>query len=221
MKKNINLDSSGAWPIRQIILGLVLFASGIAVGYTARDLPAITGGLGGGAADGANAKDDPSWGPANAKVTIVEFGDFECSFCRQWYSTVYNQIYANYNTKVRFIFRDMALSFHPNAKPAGIAANCANAQGKYWDYFRLLFGDPRGLGSTQYQAYAQEVGMDISAFNSCIASNKFANEIDLDMQDAERLGVSGVPAFFINKRYISGLQPYETFREAIEAELNG
>ncbi|MGB7539281.1 MAG: thioredoxin domain-containing protein [Anaerolineales bacterium] len=221
MKNNINLDSSGNWPIRQIILGFVLFASGIAVGYTARDLPAITGSLGGGAADGANAKDDPSWGPANAKVTFVEFADFECPYCRQWYSTVYEQLYANYSGKVRFVYRDFPLSFHANAKPAAIAANCAGAQGKYWDYFRLLYGDARGLGGAMYQSYAQEIGLNVSTFNSCIADNKIANEIDLDMKDAERLGVNGVPAFFINKRFISGLQPYETFRDAIEAELNG
>jgi protein-disulfide isomerase len=220
MKKNINLDSAGNWPIRQIILGLVLFASGIAVGYTARDLPAITG-FSGGAADGANAKDDPSWGPADAKVTIVEFADFECPYCRQWYTTVYEKLYANYSSKVRFIYRDFPLSFHSNAKPAAIAANCAGAQGKYWDYFRLLYGDTRGLGGTMYQTYAQEIGLNTSAFNTCIANTKNANEIDLDMKDGERLGVNGVPAFYINKRYISGLQPYETFREAIEAELNG
>jgi protein-disulfide isomerase len=218
MKKNINLDSSGTWPIRQIILGLVLFASGIAVGYTARDLPSITGNSGG-AADGANAKDDPSWGPADAKVTIVEFGDFQCPHCRNWYSTVYVRLSANYGSKVRFIFRDFTLSF-PESKPAAVAANCAGAQGKYWDYFSLLYGDPRGLGSTMYQAYAQEIGLNVSTFNSCIANNKNANEIDLDMKDAQRLGVNGVPAFFINNQMISGEQPYEVFQRAIDAELN-
>jgi protein-disulfide isomerase len=219
MKKNINMYNSDQWPIRQIILGIVLFASGVAVGYTMRDLPALAGGSGGAAA-GAGAKDDPSWGPAGAKVTIVEFADFECTYCRQWYSTVYDKLYVNYSGKVRFVFRDFPLSFHPNAQSAAVAANCANAQGKYWDYFRLLFGDPRGLGGTLYPVYAREVGMDVSAFNTCVASGKYNNEIDIDMQDAQKLGVNGVPAFFVNDRFISGMQPYETFREAIEAELN-
>ncbi|OGO09156.1 MAG: hypothetical protein A3K46_07935 [Chloroflexi bacterium RBG_13_60_9] len=219
MKKNINMYNSDQWPIRQIILGIVLFASGVAVGYTMRDLPALAGGSGSAAA-GAGAKDDPSWGPASAKVTLVEFADFECTYCRQWYSTVYEKLYSNYSGKVRFVFRDFPLSFHPNAQPAAVAANCANAQGKYWDYFRLLFGDPRGLGSTQYQTYAREAGMDVSAFNTCVASGKYNKEIDIDMQDAQELGVNGVPAFFVNDRFISGMQPYETFREAIEAELN-
>ncbi|MBN2085875.1 MAG: DsbA family protein [Anaerolineales bacterium] len=211
--------NSDQWPIRQIILGIVLFASGIAVGYAVRDLPAITGSSSGAAA-GAGAKDDPSWGPADAKVTIVEFADFECVYCRQWYATVYDKLYSNYGGKVRFVFRDFPLSFHANAQSAAIAANCANAQGRYWDYFRLLFGDPRGLGSTQYQTYAREAGMDVSAFNTCVASGKYNSEIEIDMQDAQKLGVNGVPAFFVNDRFISGMQPYETFRDAIEAELN-
>ncbi len=222
MKKNINITSADNWPIRQIILGIVLFASGIAVGYSLRDLPSITGNLGGASASaGASAKDDPSWGPADAKVTMVEFADFECTYCRGWYSSVYEKLYTNYNGKVRFVYRDFPLSFHPNAKPAAIAANCAGAQGNYWDYFRKLFGDSRGLGDAMYQTYAQEIGLNMTAFNSCRAESGTANEIDLDLQDGTRLGVNGVPAFFINKRYISGLQPYETFRDAIEAELNG
>jgi protein-disulfide isomerase len=219
MKKNINLNSSGAWPIRQIILGIVLFASGVAVGYTARDLPTITGGSVG-AAKSASAKDDPSWGPANAKVTIVEFADFECTFCRGWYTSVYERLYSTYGDKIRFIYRDYPLSFHPNAKPAAVAADCAGAQGHYWDYFKLLFGDPRGLGNSLYSTYAQEVGLNLTTFNSCIASTKYDNEIALDMKDAERLGVSGVPAFFVNDQLISGNQPYETFQQAIEKELN-
>ncbi len=219
MKKNININNSDQWPIRQIILGIVLFASGVAVGYTMRDLPALAGGSGGAAA-GAGAKDDPSWGPENAKVTIVEFADFQCPYCRQWYTTVYNQLYTNYSSKVRFIYRDYPLPSHADAKPAAIAANCAAAQGNYWDYFRKLYGDSRGLGDAMYSAYAQEIGLDISAFNNCLADNKVANEVDLDMKDAEKLGVNGVPAFFVNDRFISGMQPYETFREAIEAELN-
>jgi protein-disulfide isomerase len=217
--KNINLSDSDRWPIRQIILGAVLFASGVAVGYTARDLPTIIGGTGGALSD-TSAKDDPSWGPANAKVTIVEFADFECTFCRGWYKSVYERLYQTYGDRVRFVYRDFPLSFHANAKPAAIAANCAGAQGRYWDYFKLLFDDPRGLGSSLYSTYAQELGLNLNTFNSCINSNKYDNEINLDIKDGERLGLSGVPAFFVNDQLISGNQPYETFRAAIEKELS-
>jgi protein-disulfide isomerase len=220
MKKNINLSNSNRWPIRPIVIGIVLFVSGVAVGYTVRDLPSVIAASGGNAYSSSSARDDPSWGPENAKVTIVEFGDFECPYCRQWYDTVYNQLYANYGTKVRFIFRDFPLYSHPNAKPAALAADCAGEQGSYWDYFRLLYGDPRGLGSEMYTAYAQQLGLNLSAFKTCISSNRYSNEIDLDLQDAERLGVSGVPAFFINDQVISGAQPYEMFRQVIEQELS-
>jgi protein-disulfide isomerase len=217
--KNINLSNSDRWPIRQIILGIVLFVSGIAVGYTARDIPNISGG-GGNAASSASAKDDPSWGPANAKVTVVEFADFECPYCRRWYSTVYDRLYQTYSEQVRFVYRDFPLiSLHPNAHAAAVAADCAGAQGRYWDYFRLLYGDSRGLGNAQYLAYAQEAGLNVSEFSSCISSNKYDNEIDLDIQDGERLGVNGVPAFFVNDQLISGMQPFETFQQAIEKEL--
>jgi len=219
--KNINLSDTERWPIRQIILGILLFAAGFGAGYIARDMPTLGGGGGSDAANSASAEDDPAWGPENAKVTVVAFGDFECPYCRQWYANVYVRLAADYGQKIRFIHRDYPLSFHANAKPAAIAANCANAQGHYWEFFKLLYGDPRGLGPQMYQTYAQEVGMDMSAFGNCIAGNQYASEIDADMRDAERLGVSGVPAFFINERVISGAQPYEVFRLAIDEELGG
>jgi protein-disulfide isomerase len=218
--KNINLSDSERWPIRQIIIGIVIFAAGFAVGYTVRDAPSLGGGGNSDAASSASAKDDPAWGPENAKVTIVAFGDFECPYCRQWFANVYDRLVANYESRVRFIHRDYPLPMHPNAKPAANAANCAAAQGRYWEYFRLLYGDPRGLGAAMYQTYAREVGLDISTFTSCVSGNKYASEIDLDMRDAERLGVNGVPAFFINDKLISGAQPYEVFQQAIDAELN-
>jgi protein-disulfide isomerase len=218
--RNINMNDVDRWPIRQIVLGIVLFASGVAVGYTARDWPSWTAGTGSASAS-ASARDDPAWGPADAKVTMVEFADFECTFCRQWYATVYSRLVQNYGDKVRFIYRDFPLTtLHYNALGAANAANCANAQGRYWDYFNLLFSDPRGLGDSQYITYAREIGLDMNSFSKCVTANTYLNEINLDLQDGESLGVNGVPAFFINNRMISGLQPYETFQQAIEAELN-
>jgi protein-disulfide isomerase len=220
MMKNINLpsgSSSHGWPIRQIVLGLVLLGSGIALGYAARDLFSQFSN----AELEASGKDDPSWGPADAKVTMIEFADFQCQFCREWYLTVYEKLQANYGNKIRFVFRDFPLtSIHPDAQPAAVAANCAGEQGRYWDYFKLLYGDPRGLGSGMYPTYAQEVGLNLSSFNSCLKSGRFTKEISLDLQDGTRMGVSGVPSFFINDRMISGLQSYEVFAQTIEEELS-
>jgi protein-disulfide isomerase len=219
---NINLPSDSAprpWPIRQIVLGLILVGSGIALGYTVRDLVSLGGGSTSSAELDASGKDDPSWGPTGAKVTMVEFGDFQCPYCQQWYKDVYGKIQANYGNKIRFVFRDFPLSFHADALPAAVAANCAGEQGYYWDYFRLLYGNTT-LGSAVYQSYAQETGLDLSKFNSCLKSGRFNKEITLDTQDGQRIGVTGVPAFFINGRLISGLQPYEVFQQTIDEELN-
>jgi protein-disulfide isomerase len=220
MRKSPRSSASVQWPIRPVILGAMLFAAGFAAGYIGRDLPSLFGGGGGDAARSASAKDDPSWGPSNAKVVVVAFGDFECPYCRQWFANVYDRLEATYGDTIRFIHRDFPLPMHANARPAAMAANCANEQGRYWEYFRLLYSDPRGLGSAVYPVYAQETGLDLASFNSCLASNKYSAEIDLDMNDAERLGVSGVPAFFINDRLISGAQPFDAFRQAIEEELS-
>jgi protein-disulfide isomerase len=221
--KNINLSSDSglrSWPIRQIVLGLILFGSGIALGYTVRDLVSLGGKTASSAELDASGKDDPSWGPADAKVTMIEFGDFQCPYCKQWYETVYAKLQSNYGTKIHFVFRDFPLtSIHPDAKPAAVAANCAGAQGHYWDYFQLLYGGT-DLGTTVYQTYAQQVGLNLSSFNSCLKSGRYDKEISLDTQDGVRLGVTGVPAFLINGRLISGLQPYETFQQAIDEELN-
>jgi protein-disulfide isomerase len=222
MMNNINLPSSSSprpWPIRLIVLGLIILGSGIALGYTLRDLISLGGGSASNAQLDASSKDDPSWGPADARVTMVEFGDFQCSYCQQWYKDVYGKIQANYGNTIRFVFRDFPLPMHPDAQPAAVAANCAGEQGRYWDYFRLLYGGSN-LGKAIYQTYAQEVGINLSKFNSCLKSGRFTKEITLDMQDGQRIGVSGVPAFFINGRLISGLQPYEVFQQAIEEELN-
>ncbi len=221
---NINLPSNASphsWPIRLIVLCLILFGSGIAVGYSVRDFISQGGvSMASNAELDASVKDDPSWGPAGAKVTMIEFGDFECPFCKQWYETVYEKLQSNYGDKIRFVFRDFPLtSIHPDAKPAAVAANCAGEQSRYWDYFQLLYGGEK-LGADVYQTYAKQLKLNLSSFNGCLKSGRYDKEISLDTQDGERMGVNGVPAFLINGRLISGLQPYATFQQAIDEELN-
>jgi protein-disulfide isomerase len=224
MMKNINLSSSRHrdWPVRQIVLGAVLFVSGIAVGYAGHDfLPSLSLDFGTSFQMGSSANDDPSWGPSNAKVTVVEFGDFECSSCRSWFNSVYTRLATNYSDKIRFVFRDFPLpQFASESKPAAVAANCAGEQGKYWDYFRILYSDPRGLAAAELQIYAQEVGLNLSSFNSCIASGKYDAEIQADIDDGMRMGVNGTPTFFINGKPISGPVTFEAFQQRIDAELN-
>jgi protein-disulfide isomerase len=206
------------WPIRPFLLGLFLFVSGVLVGYKAHDAWSPSSSDSGGAfANLLGDSDDYSWGNPNSKVVMVEFADFECPYCQQWHQMVYPQIKAAYGDSIRYIYRDFPLQFHANAEPAAEAAHCAGAQGRYGDMFELLFQAPLGLDANARRAYAQRIGLDLSAFDACVKDNRFASEIQADLQSATAAGVSGTPAFFINGRLISGAQPFTVFQQAIEA----
>lgn len=165
--------------------------------------------------------DDYVKGDMDAPVTIVEFSDFECPFCERYYSDTYKQIDEQYikTGKVRYVFRDYPLSFHPNAQKAAEAAQCAGDQGKFWEMHDMIFENQHAMGVSNLKSYAEGMGLDSQQFDQCLDSGKYAQEVLDDQQDGARLGVSGTPSFFINGKNIVGAQPFETFKEAIEAEL--
>jgi protein-disulfide isomerase len=201
--------------IRQSILALFLFAAGVIVGYGLRGAGSASGAAG-------NINGYPTnygWGPENAKVTIVEFGDFQCPYCQQWHQEVYSQIRTMYGNTIHFIYRDFPLSFHSDAEPAAEAARCAGAQGRFWDYYDLLYRASQGVDASARRTYAQQLNLDLSVFDQCVQSGRFADAVRQDTLDGGSLGVSGTPAFFINGRLISGAQPFSVFRDAIEAAL--
>jgi protein-disulfide isomerase len=156
-------------------------------------------------------------GGANAPVTIISFSDYECPFCKRAESTV-QQVLSTYGDKIRFVHRDFPLSIHAHALPAAEAANCANAQGKFWPYHDKLFAS-QDLGTEKLQALATEVGLDRAKFDECLAKEQFKPAIDKDIADGGSVGVTGTPAFFINGRALSGAQPFEKFKEVIDEEL--
>ncbi|HSV04962.1 MAG TPA: thioredoxin domain-containing protein [Candidatus Binatus sp.] len=159
----------------------------------------------------------PERGPKNASVTIIEFSDYQCPFCKRAEDVV-EQVMKTYDGKVRLVYRDYPLPFHPNARPASEAAACANAQGKFWEYHSKLFhGD--GIEADKLKTYADQVGLDRKKFDECVDKKPFSAEIDKDVKDGEKAGVNGTPAFFINGRMLSGAQPYEKFKEIIDDEL--
>ena len=159
----------------------------------------------------------PERGPKNASVTIIEFSDYQCPFCQKAEDVV-DQVMKTYADKVRLVYRDYPLPFHPNARPASEAAACANAQGKFWEYHAKLFhGD--GLEPEKLKTYADQVGLDRKKFDDCFEKKPFKAEIDKDVKDGEKAGVNGTPAFFINGRMLSGAQPFEKFKEVIDDEL--
>jgi protein-disulfide isomerase len=162
--------------------------------------------------------DGPSRGPASAPVTIVEFSDFECPFCKRASATV-DQVMERYKEKVRLVFRHYPLPSHQNAQSAAEAAVCAHRDGKFWAYHDLLFRNQNALGEDDLKKYAREAGLDEAAFASCLNSGTATAVVDKDTADGEAVGVNGTPAFFINGRPLSGAQPYNVFEEVIEEAL--
>jgi len=157
-------------------------------------------------------------GGANAPVTIIAFSDYECPFCGRAESTV-NQVMSTYGDKVRLVFRDYPLPMHPHAHDAALAANCANAQGKFWDYHNKLFTNQQALEGDKLKQYAKDVGLDEGKFDKCLADKTFEPAVAKDVADGEKVGVTGTPAFFINGRMLSGAQPFDKFKEVIDDEL--
>ena len=172
----------------------------------------------------ALADDDPFLGDENAPVTMVEFSDYECPFCARFYSQTLNQIKSRYvdTGKVKFVYRDFPLSFHPQAEPAAIAANCAGMQGKYFEFHDKIFdnGGAAGKGRADYKRWAQELSLDIATWESCLNDPQQKLEIQKDMRDGAAVGIRGTPGFIINGQLISGAQPFSVFEQIIEAQLN-
>jgi protein-disulfide isomerase len=161
----------------------------------------------------------PSMGPANAPVTIIEFSDYECAFCKRVEPTV-QQVVAAYPDKVRLVYRHYPLPFHKDARPAAEASACANAQGKFWEYHKKVFG-ASSLSVDSLKKIAGETGLDQAKFDACLSNKEMAAIVDKDVADASAVGVRGTPAFFINGRMISGAQPFDKFKVIIDEELAG
>jgi protein-disulfide isomerase len=166
--------------------------------------------------------DDPILGAEDAPITIVEFSDYECPYCRQWHSEVYSQLIETYGEQIRFVYRDFPLaSIHSNANSAANAANCAHEQGVFWEYHDMLFSMEQGLGNGAYLDYASQLGIDQAGFQECLDSSRYEAEVQADFDFAAELGVRSTPTFFINGIAVVGAQPFEIFQQVIERELAG
>lgn len=165
--------------------------------------------------------DDPVLGEEDAPVVLVEFSDFQCPFCGKFSTETLPQLEEKYvkTGKVKLVYRDFPLEFHPEAELAAMAAECADEQGKFWEYHDVLFANQELLGDANYKKWAEDLGMDTEQFNGCYKGLKYLNEVRADMADGQKYGVSGTPAFFVNGKLISGAQPYTVFEQEIEAAL--
>jgi protein-disulfide isomerase len=166
--------------------------------------------------------DDPVFGPAEAPITIIEFSDFECPFCRKWHVEVWPELQATYGDQIRLVYRDFPLTnIHDNAVSAAAAANCALEQEMYWPFSEKLFSMKLNLGRTTYQTYAEELGLDMDMFNECLEGGRYVAEVEGDFEYATGLGIRSTPTFFVNGIPVVGAQPFEVFKNLIDRELAG
>ena len=166
------------------------------------------------------AAGDPARGPANAPITLVEFSDFECPYCRSYFLNTLPRILEAYPNQIRHVFKDLPLiSIHANAFPAAVAALCAHEQGAFWEFHDLLFGMELSLGTDAYQQYAADLGLSQSKFTNCLDAQRYTDQVQADYDFAIQLGVRSTPTFFINGILIVGAQPFEVFSQIIESEL--
>lgn len=176
--------------------------------------------------DAAQISDAPVKGSSSAKVTLVEFSDYQCPFCERFYSDAYKQIVSEYidTGKVKLVFMNFPLSFHENAEPAARAALCfrkvkANSDAAYFQYHNKLFENQASLSTANYKKWARELGGNGAQFDSCFDNNEFADRITAESAYGASIGISGTPGFFINGVPLVGAQPFSAFKQVIDAEL--
>jgi len=166
----------------------------------------------------AVAATGPAKGPEDAGVTIVEFSDFECPFCRRAAPTI-AEVLGKYPDDVRLVYRQFPLPGHRRARPAAEAALCAAEQDAFWPYHDRLFANAQQLADEDLLRHAEELGLDQKRFAECFEARNFSKQIDADVAAARAAGVTGTPAFFINGLMISGAKPAADFYEIIDREL--
>jgi protein-disulfide isomerase len=162
--------------------------------------------------------DDPARGPADAKLTVVLFSDFECPFCRRVEPSL-TQLEQAFPGQVRIVWKHQPLPMHPQAMPAALAAEAAREQGKFWPMHAKLFSDQRALGEEAFSRFAREIGLDVRRFEQAVAARKGEGRIQEDQKLAAQVGANGTPTMFFNCRQVVGAQPFERLRAVAEDEL--
>ncbi|HVP62389.1 MAG TPA: thioredoxin domain-containing protein [Myxococcaceae bacterium] len=162
--------------------------------------------------------DDPVRGPALAKVTIALFSDFQCPFCARVEPTL-KQLQDTYGKDVRIVWKHQPLPFHPNARPAALAAEAAREQGKFWQMHDLMFAAQQELSPAKYEVWATQLKLDLPRFRASLASSKARERIDEDSKLATSVGATGTPTMFVNCKQSVGAKPLEELKQLVDAEL--
>lgn len=241
-QETVNIKKSTIWQIVSGVLGVLLVISIFTSGFGYGNNAVVPTGNAVGNQPTENgvpsnvevtADDDPFLGKDNAPVTIIEFSDYQCPFCSRFYLQTEKQIIDEYvdTGKVKFVYRDFPLtSIHPDAQISAEASECADEQGKFWEYHNILFEKQDewvGNAETMLKKYAADLKLDTNKFNTCLDTNKYASEVDSDSNDAVAAGGRGTPYFVVLDDngdvtgVVSGAQPFTAFKSAIEATLAG
>lgn len=171
-------------------------------------------------------KDDHVRGDlSKAKVVLIEYSDFQCPYCGKHEPTM-KQVVKDYGDQVALVYRHFPLSFHPNAVPTALASECASEQGKFWEFADAMFAGQttslQGDAATTtafVNKTAQDLKLDMTKFNSCVASAKYQSVVDAHQKSGSTAGVSGTPATFVNGTLVSGAVPYSSMKKIIDEAL--
>ncbi|MEM4264004.1 MAG: DsbA family protein [Candidatus Woesearchaeota archaeon] len=160
-------------------------------------------------------------GKKDAPVTIVVYDDFQCPFCARFETQTWPELKKTYvdTGKVKFYFKHFPLGFHPNAKPASEATECAGEQGKFWKMHDKIFANQGELSEENLKKWAEELGLDTTKFNECFDSHKYSARVEKDIQEGQSIGVQGTPSFVIQDELLVGAQPFSAFKEVIDKKL--
>ncbi len=166
--------------------------------------------------------EDNILGEEDAPVTVIEYSDFECPYCANFWSGTLPSIKSEYvdTGMVKFAYRHFPLSFHANAQNAAEASECAGDQGMFWEYHDKLYENQNYLDIESLKQYAIDLELDTEEFNDCLESGKYTEKVNDDMASGAQYGVSGTPATFVNGILVTGAQPFSSFQAIIEAELS-
>jgi protein-disulfide isomerase len=208
-KNNETLRAAWRWRITGVV-GLLILAAGAVALWPRPGTVTVSA---------ARLAQDPSLGPADAPVTIIEYGDFGCTTCRAWEQAgVLKQVLAKYGDQVHFVWRDYPI-ITAQSPQAALAGQCAFDQGKFWQYHDLLYARAPALSIADLKSYAAEIGMNTNQFASCLDSAQYQAKIDQSMQEARQLGFRGTPAFLVNNQPFAGPPSFQQLQSMIDPIL--
>jgi protein-disulfide isomerase len=174
---------------------------------------------------------EPAKGDATARIALIEYSDYQCPFCSRFGKDTYPRLETEYikTGKLKYVFRDLPLNFHKQAFKAAEAAHCAGEQGKFWQMHDRLFSYQKNLSPEELPGHAEALRLDVAAFQQCLDSGRFAEDIRKDIADASKVGITGTPTFLLGtinrdgtvkvSRKLVGAQQYDAFRATLEGLL--